>query len=215
MTDAARTAEISAWLVARGFAAPGEAHALSEDLLAAMGTPRAERNVADKFRDWETDMIAADLRQTASGLINAFMNIQGDFNLSTGVRNSNWFNAHSVALIGRKRWDRRGAVGTHHYTMVDHYPTAEVAFEKFREDGYRIIAAEITDDAIALPDYQWQDKTVVLYGEEQAGISPEVLAMVDDVVYIPQRGSVRSLNVGTTSGIFTYDYCVKRGILGA
>jgi tRNA G18 (ribose-2'-O)-methylase SpoU len=48
-----------------------------------------------------------------------------------------------------------------------------------------------------------------MFGEEQRGLSAEALLLADDIVYIPMRGSVRSFNVGTASGIAMYDYCMK------
>ena len=50
----------------------------------------------------------------------------------------------------------------------------------------------------------------MLFGEEQRGLSKEALALADHVVYIPMWGSVRSLNVGTSSGIAMYDYAMKK-----
>lgn len=171
------------------------------------------RNIHDRFKWWVDQDIRSDLETTRSGLIQVFVNVLGDFNLSSGVRNTNWFNAHSAIIVGRRKWDRRGAVGTQHYTQVDYAPELPALITELRQRGYRIVAAEITPHARPLPSYAWQPLTAVLYGEEGAGLSPDTLALVDDVVYIPGRGSVRSLNVSTTSGIFAYDYSSKLGLL--
>lgn len=171
------------------------------------------RNVADKFRWWDHSDIVEDLESERSGLISIFMNVTGDFNLSSGIRNNLWFNTKGVWICGNKRWDRRGAVGAHHYIDVEHSPTFEEIIEKLRAEGYRVVAAEITDEAIPLTTYAWEEKSVVVFGEESNGLSEEILALVDDIVYIPGRGSIRSLNVATTSGIFAYDYSMKGNFL--
>jgi tRNA G18 (ribose-2'-O)-methylase SpoU len=49
----------------------------------------------------------------------------------------------------------------------------------------------------------------MIFGQEQIGIPQDVLDMCDDVVYIPQYGSVRSINVGCASSIIMNQYCDK------
>lgn len=169
-------------------------------------------NVKDSFQGKTPEEIKSELDLNRSSLVFCFVNIHGDFNLASGVRNSNWFNNQKVVIAGRKKWDRRGAVGTHNYIDVDYNPSVQDVIEQYKKDGYRIVAAEYPSTQ-ELPDYKWDRKSLVLFGEEQAGLSEEVLEIVDDIVSIPGSGSVRSLNVSTTSGIFAYDYNLKIGFL--
>jgi len=173
------------------------------------------RNIVDKYRGWETDLIARDLASTHSPFMSVFVNVDGDFNKASGVRNMNWFNGAHTVMAGRKQWDKRGAVGTHHYSNVSHIPYDDLLTQiaGWQCMGRRVVAAAIDDRAVSLVDYAWPYKVAVLFGEENAGLSEEVLDAVDDIVYIPGRGSVRSLNVSTTSGIFMYDYHMKRGYI--
>lgn len=173
------------------------------------------RNVQDKYRGWETDLIAKDLIDTASGFAALFVNVAGDFNKSSGVRNVNWFNGSCAVMAGDKKWDRRGAVGTHNYTPVEHIEIEDLPgyLNVCRNAGFRIVAAEIDDRAVSLVSYWWPEDVIVIFGEESAGLSKEILDLCDDIVYIPGRGSVRSLNVATTSGIFLYDYSIKRSLI--
>lgn len=169
------------------------------------------RNISEKYRWWDHERIVEDLDTKRSGLISVFMNVAGDFNLSSGIRNNLWFNSSGVWICGNKKWDRRGTVGSHHYLDVEHSPSFEELVAELREQGYRIVAAEITPNAVPLTTYAWEERSVVIFGEESKGLSEDVLASVDDIVYIPGQGSVRSLNVATTSGIFAYDYSMKTG----
>lgn len=169
------------------------------------------RNVLPKYKGWLLEEIREDLAATQSSVVVIFQNIQGDFNAATGIRNALWFNSRGCYLFGRRRWDRRGAVGAHNYIDVDTVPSFEDSVAELRAEGYRIVAAEIASGAVPLPAYQWAEKTAIVFGEEQAGLSDDVLSLVDDVVYIPDRGSVRSLNVGVSSGIMLYDYHAKMG----
>lgn len=186
-----------------------------------------ERNVADHLKGLSTEEIQDHLRETASPFQAWFINLAGDFNKATGVRNANAFNAEQVVFFGDKKWDRRGAVGTHNYTQVHHYPYEDIfrMISEAKVNGYRVIAVDNVFAAQPLNKTSWTrwDRLtdsnmgpvpcIFIFGEERAGLSEEILDKCDYAVYIPQRGSVRSLNVGTASGIIFYDYCSKIGIL--
>jgi len=167
------------------------------------------RNVVDKYKGWPEEEIRMDLQLTHNGFEAWFINLTGDFNKATGVRNANAFNATAVHFFGDKQWDRRGAVGTHNYTDVftSEYSGLPDAIAVAKGLGWRVVGVDNgVENAVALPGYEWCYNTVMIFGEERAGIAPEILDLCDDVVYIPQYGSVRSLNVGTASGIIMYDY---------
>jgi tRNA G18 (ribose-2'-O)-methylase SpoU len=77
----------------------------------------------------------------------------------------------------------------------------------------RWVAVDNVPGAIPITHYNWSPDTFMIFGEEARGISPMGLGMADDVVMIPQLGSVRSLNVSVASGIVMYDYATKLGML--
>lgn len=188
------------------------------ELIRAESRPASDKgrktfNVIDTLKELTVEQVNERLDLSRSGLVSVFLNVLGDFNLSSAIRSANWYNQDSVWIVGRKRWDRRGAVGSHNYIPVNYARNFDEAFSSLRERGYTIVAAEIADNAVSLADYQWDEKTAVVYGEEGAGLSEEVLGLVDSVVYIPGRGSVRSLNVAATASTFSYDYHAKRGYL--
>jgi tRNA G18 (ribose-2'-O)-methylase SpoU len=171
------------------------------------------RNIDEKYRWWDHADIIKDLDASRSDILSVFLNVAGDFNISSGIRNNLWFNTAGAYIYGKKKYDKRGTVGAHHYVPVDHSENINELIDILRVQGYRIVAAEITDNAVPLTTYTWNAKSVVIFGEESLGLSEEILNLVDDVVYIPGNGSIRSLNVATTSGIFLYDYSAKNGIL--
>lgn len=171
------------------------------------GQNQDTRNIHDYLKSMSTEDVKQDLETTRTGLVPIFYNVAGDFNLSSGVRNANWYNCESVWIIGRKKWDRRGAVGSHNYIDLKYNTEIFSVLEMYRHRGYRLVAAEISEQSNSLDTYVWQDKSVVIFGEESAGIPDNVLNLVDDVIHIPGLGSVRSINVSTASGTFMYDYC--------
>lgn len=168
------------------------------------------RNIKEEYRWWDHTRIVEHLSSTQSEMLSIFLNLTGDFNISSGIRANLWFNTSGVYIVGSKKWDRRGAVGSHNYLPTTYEPDIASLITYLREEqGYRVVAAEITDDAISLPDYKWSPKSAVIFGEEGCGVSEEVLDACDDVVCIPGNGSVRSLNVSQSAGIFSYDYYAK------
>jgi tRNA G18 (ribose-2'-O)-methylase SpoU len=135
------------------------------------------------------------------------INIGGDFNFSTMVRNANFFGFKSVYHIApRKKWDKRGSVGTYHYTPIVHYDD-ESSFIAQCSDrtiiGIENNIPEYNYKTSNLFDYRFDNtiEPIFLFGEENRGLSNTILDRCDIILTIPNYGSVRSLNVGTTSGI--------------
>lgn len=167
---------------------------------------RDPRNIIDHYKYWETEAIQADLDRRRHRFVCVLENFAHDFNLATCIRSANAFLARDVWIVGRRRWDRRGAMGTHRYERVHHAPDTPSAVERYRQEGYRIVAIDNVEGAGNVMDHSWAEDTVLVFGQEQIGVSPAALAIADDVLYIPQWGSTRSLNVGVAAGIAMYAY---------
>lgn len=136
----------------------------------------------------------------------AMINIGGDFNLSTMIRNANFFGFRSVHYVGKKKWDKRGSVGTHHYTPIYHHKNEESFL--LQCSGRTLIAIEnnipeYEDKTLNLFHYRFINslEPIFIFGEENKGLSNVILDRANVILTIPNYGSVRSLNVGTTSGI--------------
>jgi len=175
----------------------------------------------DHLKQKTSDEVKVYCKNTCIDAGVAMMHVSGDFNLSTLVRNANFFGfKEDVYVGGSKQWDRRGTVGTHHYTDLNHIKT-EVDFVNYVKDsGYTLIAVEnnipkYSDKTVSIFN-QWVftgvDKPMFVFGEEKSGLSDYILDNAETIVTIREYGSVRSLNVGTTSGIVMafyrnyYDY---------
>ena len=172
-------------------------------------------NVIDYYKDWEATAILGDLNTKRNNFTVIASNLENDFNIATCIRNSNAFMAAEVWIYGRKQYDRRGTVGTHHYTNFKHVKTIDSIHDSLAElrnrhnGNIRIVGMDNVDGAMNINHYPWSpyNHTVMVFGQEKNGIPQELLELCNDVVYIPQYGSVRSLNVGTASGIAMYSYC--------
>lgn len=171
------------------------------------------RNILDSYKNdrltkWTTELIKKDLQQKAFPYAVLMENFVGDFNIGTVVRNANAFNARCVYYLGNKHYDRRGTVGTHHYTDVKRLATRDELIALKKE--YTLVGVENTvDGAITVDQFQWSSNTLLIIGEEGVGITPETLELCDNFVFIPQFGSVRSLNAGVASGIIMNDLVTK------
>jgi tRNA G18 (ribose-2'-O)-methylase SpoU len=165
------------------------------------------RNVIDVYKYWTTDAIKADLRTKHHNFSALITNKHHDFNIGTVIRCANAFCAKEVIIHGRKKYDKRGAVGAHLYTTMKHV--------RFTDDldlgDSLVVGIDNLDGAVPIESFEWpKDRHVVMaFGQEQTGLTPDMVARCHHLVYIKQYGSVRSLNVGVAAGIAMYDYCKK------
>tara|TARA_R110000744_G_scaffold127680_1_gene234578 strand:+ start:1868 stop:2386 length:519 start_codon:yes stop_codon:yes gene_type:complete len=134
---------------------------------------------------------------------------QGDFNISTLIRNANAFNAEKVFYLGKRRFDRRGTVGTHHYVDLV-FLDGGVSELVTLKNQYTIVAVDNNvSNTHKLDKFDWQSlekPPLMVFGEEGVGVTEETLKIADYSIEITQYGSVRSLNVGTSSGILMYSF---------
>lgn len=167
------------------------------------------RNVADQFKGWETDLIKTTLDLDRHPFSVCMFQLQGDFNFGTVVRNANAFGAEKVFYIGKKKWDRRAAVGAHNYINVKYYATW-TDFLRIERDNYAMVALEQSKNSWPLDTiFQWPIRPCIVIGEEGDGLPLRVVEDCDGILEIPQYGSVRSLNAGVASGIAMYDFTSK------
>lgn len=166
-------------------------------------------NVIDRFKGMDRDSIKQELRRTSLPYAVCMEHLIGDFNLGTVIRNANAFNAKEVFYVGEKRRDCRLEVGVSHYTDVKWLPTLDSLVSL--KDQYYFIGVDNIEGAVPIDEYEYQfDKPVMfILGEEGVGLTPQMQSYCQDIVYIKQYGSVRSLNVGTASGIIFFDFAQK------
>lgn len=162
----------------------------------------------DKLTQWTKELIKKDLQQKAFPYAVLMENFMGDFNIGTVIRSANAFNARAVYYLGRKHYDRRGTVGTHNYTDVIHLNDRQQLIELRKE--YELVAVENTvPSAVTLDNTKYCRPPLFILGEEGIGVTPETLELCEKFVYIPQHGSVRSLNAAVAGSIIMNDFVTK------
>ena len=167
------------------------------------------RNIIDHYKYWETEAIRADLDQRRHPFAVMVENLAIDFNIGTVLRNSNAFLAEKMWIAGSGSWDRRGAQGVQNYEHVEKVRNGLEVIEQYKERGYSIIAIDNQPGAKNMMEFEWPKDSLMIFGQESIGVSPWSLEAADHLLYIPQWGSVRSLNVGVASGLAMYSWAAQ------
>lgn len=167
------------------------------ELLAAGDT----RNVVDAYRYWTRDAIVADIDTRRHPFHVAIENFAHDANIGTVVRTANAFAAAAVHIVGRRRWNRRGAMVTDRYQHLEHHDTVADLVSWAAARSLPVVAVDNTPGAVRLESAQLPRECVLLFGQEGPGVSDEGQHTADLVVSIAQFGSTRSINAGVAAGI--------------
>jgi tRNA G18 (ribose-2'-O)-methylase SpoU len=168
-----------------------------------------KRNVLDKYRYWTVEAIKSDLDKTRAKLHVAIENWQHDLNIGTIVRTANAFNVETVHIVGKRHWNRRGAMVTDRYLNIVQYPTLDEFVEAMKNENRLIIAIDNVADSVPLSSVSLPENAVLVFGGEGPGISDEMLESAEKIVAIEQFGSTRSVNVGVAAGIVMYAWMQK------
>jgi tRNA G18 (ribose-2'-O)-methylase SpoU len=167
------------------------------------------RNVIDRYRYWRMDAIVADLDRQRHPFHVAIENWQHDMNIGSIVRSANAFAADTVHIIGRKRWNKRGAMVTDRYQHVMYHPDV-AAFTAWAEDArLPIIAIDNVPGSVIIETYEFPASCVLLFGQEGPGLSPEALAAADAIVEISQFGSTRSINASAAAAVAMHSWILQ------
>ena len=159
------------------------------------------RNVVDRYRYWTVEAIVADLDASRHPFHVAIENLEHDFNIGSVVRTANAFNASSVHVVGRRRWNRRGAMVTDRYLHVVHDDDATSLAAWAHDQGLLLVGVDNLPGAVPLETFDLPRACVLLFGQEGTGLSDEARASCDATVSIAQFGSTRSINVGAAAAI--------------
>ncbi|HET9901323.1 MAG TPA: TrmH family RNA methyltransferase, partial [Actinomycetes bacterium] len=159
------------------------------------------RNVVDRYRYWRTDAIVADLNTRQHDFHVAIENWKHDFNIGSVVRTANAFLAREVHIVGRRRWNRRGAMVTDLYQHVRHHPSVDDLAAWARQANLVLIGIDNLPGAVPLETYDLPHNGLFLFGQEGPGLSEPARDAADVVLSIAQFGSTRSINAGAAAAI--------------
>jgi len=167
------------------------------------------RNVIDRYRYWTVEAITADLDEHRLTFHVAIENWAHDLNIGTVVRNANAFAASSVRIVGRRRWNRRGAMVTDRYQHVAHHPTIDDLVAWAAAEDLALVGIDNLPGAVPLESAELPPRCVLVFGQEGPGLSPAAHAACAQVCSITQLGSTRSINAGVASGIAMHTWLLQ------
>jgi tRNA G18 (ribose-2'-O)-methylase SpoU len=164
------------------------------------------RNVVDRYRYWRLEAIVADLDRTRSRLHVAIQNWEHDFNIGSMVRTANAFNVAAVHIVGRRRWNRRGAMVTDRYLHVHHHDDEAALFAWLAERGVTPVGVDNLPGSIPLETAALPADCCLIFGSEGPGLTDDMVAGCAALVAITQHGSTRSMNAGAAAAIAMYHW---------
>ena len=167
------------------------------------------RNVLDHYRYWTVEAIVADLNTKRHKLQIAIENWQHDLNIGSIVRTANAFNVSGVHIVGKRDWNKRGAMVTDRYLTVMHHPTIEDFAKYCKEQNLPIIGIDNVPGSKQLEPASLPESCVLLFGQEGAGMSDEGIAVCEVLYEINQYGSTRSMNASAAGAIAMYHWALQ------
>jgi tRNA G18 (ribose-2'-O)-methylase SpoU len=167
------------------------------------------RNVIDRYRYWTMAAIVADLDEKRNPFHVAIENWQHDMNIGSIVRSANAFGADTVHIIGRKRWNKRGAMVTDRYQHVMYHPDVAAFAAWARAQALPIIAIDNLPGSVIIETFEFPERCVLLFGQEGPGLSPEAVAAGDALVEISQFGSTRSINASAAAAVTMHAWVLQ------
>ena len=165
------------------------------------------RNLINPYKNLSDTLIKGDLNKRRFNFSILLQNISHDFNKASVVRNNNAFTGAEVIIFGNKLDDIRGACGVHKYENFRHVREISELNNLFDEFD-AVLGIDNVDGAKPIQEYTFEHnlKTLFVFGEEEIGLCGELMEKCDDILYIPQFGSIRSINVACASAIVMYEY---------
>jgi tRNA G18 (ribose-2'-O)-methylase SpoU len=167
------------------------------------------RNVIDRYRYWRMEAIVADLDARRHPFHVAIENWQHDMNIGSIVRSANAFAADTVHIIGRRRWNKRGAMVTDRYQHVVHHADVAEFVAWARSASLPIIAIDNVPGCVPIETFAFPRECVLLFGQEGPGLSDAAIDAADAVVEISQFGSTRSINASAAAAIAMHSWVLQ------
>lgn len=163
-----------------------------------------KRNVLDEYRYWTVAAIVADLDKKRNPLHIAVENWKHDLNIGSLIRTANAFNVEGIHIVGKRDWNRRGAMVTDRYMTVVHHPTVSDFAEWAKSQNLPIIGIDNIEVSQRLEHRPLPKACILFFGQEGSGMSDEAVAVCREVLAIEQYGSTRSINASAAGAIAMY-----------
>jgi tRNA G18 (ribose-2'-O)-methylase SpoU len=172
------------------------------------------RNVVDAYRYWAREAIVADIDNRRHPLHVAIENFGHDANIGGVVRTANAFAVDTVHIVGRRRWNRRGAMVTDRYQRLRHHETTPELMAFAAECGLTVVAVDNLPGSLRLEETALPRECLLLFGQEGPGITDSARQGAALTVSIAQFGSTRSINASVAAGIAMHAWIRQHADMG-
>ena len=164
------------------------------------------RNVVDAYRYWTREAIVADIDTRRHEMHSATENSGRDADIGVAGLTASAFAVDTVHIVGRRRWNRRGAMVTDRYQRLAHHATTEDLLAFAGDNGLAVVAVDNVPGAVRIEQTELPRRCVLVFGQEGPGISASASAGASLIVSIAQFGSTRSINVAVAAGIVMHSW---------
>jgi tRNA G18 (ribose-2'-O)-methylase SpoU len=171
------------------------------------------RNVVDAYRYWRHEAIVDDLDTRRHDFHVAVENWGHDFNIGSVIRTANAMGARAFHIVGKRRWNRRGAMVTDRYQHEHHHRDAPALAAWAHAEGLVLVGIDNLPGSLPLETHDLPRACVLVFGQEGPGLSEAMRAQCDVVLHIEQFGSTRSINAGAAAAIAMHAW-VRRHVFG-
>jgi tRNA G18 (ribose-2'-O)-methylase SpoU len=121
----------------------------------------------------------------------------------------------AVHIVGRKRWNRRGAMVTDRYQHLEHHLDVASVTTFAAAAGLSVVAVDNLPGSVPIETTTLPRQCLLLFGQESTGLTDAARANAALTVSIAQFGSTRSINAGVAAGIAMHTWIRQHADLGA
>jgi len=172
------------------------------------------RNVVDAYRYWTREAIVADIDARRHRLHIAIENFGNDANIGAVVRTANAFAVDTVHIVGRRRWNRRGAMVTDRYQRLRHHDSTAALLDAAAQAGLTVVAVDNVPGSVRIEEAALPRDALLIFGQEGPGITDDAKTGAALTVSIAQFGSTRSINASVAAGIAMHTWIRQHADLG-
>ena len=171
------------------------------------------RNLIDCLKNKDTQKIKEILNSKRSNFAILLCNLEYNSNIGGIIRTNNAFLGKEVFILGKRKFNRKPCIGPYIYENLRFCSDLENL--RVAASDYTWIGVDNIPDAVSTVNYKWPNKPLLCFGHEKFGLNvmPELVNLCKDIIYIPQLGSTRSLNVSVAAGIVMHEYCRSQNYL--
>jgi len=167
------------------------------------------RNVVDRYRYWTVEAIVADIDTRRHPLHVAIENFAHDMNIGSVVRTANAFAVAEVHIVGRRRWNRRGAMVTDRYQHLRHHGDVAALLAWAAERGLPVLGVDNVPGSVPIEGRELPREALMVFGSESTGLSAEARAGCETILHISQHGSTRSINAGAAAAVAMHAWMLQ------